>query len=143
VKLVNPPVGFMFLEGATRVCAARIHVPGLRETRDTRVALEAYPGLLARRLGVRSYKNDDRGKWTAAHRTTRRRILSAMERGEPLKVRLETDEKLKSEMLRDGSGDLLDAVLCAVQAHWGWLRAAENYGLPAALDPLEGWIVAA
>ena len=33
--------------------------------------------------------------------------------------------------------------LCAVQAHWGWLQAAENYGLPPALDPLEGWIVSA
>jgi hypothetical protein len=143
VKLVNPPVGFMFFEGATRLCAAGVHVPGLRATHDTRVALEAYPGLLVRRLGIRSYKNDDRGRWTAVHRTARGRILSAMERSEPLKVRLEVDEKLKSEMLRDGSGDLLDAAICAVQAHWGWQRAAQNYGLPAAIDPLEGWIVSA
>ena len=40
-------------------------------------------------------------------------------------------------------GDLLDAVLCAVQAHWGWRRAAQNYGLPPGLDPIEGWIVSA
>ena len=135
VKLVNPPVGLMFLEGATRVCAAGLHVPGLRESRDARVALEAYPGLLARRLGARSYKNDDRRKWTPAHRAARRRIVSA------LKITMR--ERLKADLLRDGTGDLLDAVLCAVQAHWGWLRAAENYGLPADLDPLEGWIVSA
>jgi hypothetical protein len=135
VKLVNPPVGFMFLEGAPRLCAAGLHIPGLRAARDTRVALEAYPGLLARRLGVRSYKSDDRRKWTPAHRAARRRILSAL--------KITMAERLQKEILQDGSGDLLDAVLCAVQAHWGWRRAAENYGLPAGLDPLEGWIVSA
>jgi hypothetical protein len=143
VKLVNPPVGFMFLEGATRVCAAGLHVPGLRPAADTRIALEAYPGLLARRLGVRSYKNDDRKKWTTAHRAARRRIVSALERGDSTGVKTRIPEKLKVEIIQDGTGDLLDAVLCAVQAHWGWLRAAANYGLPAALDPLEGWIVSA
>jgi len=143
VKLVNPPVGFMFLEGAPRLCAAGVHVPGLSETRDTRVALEAYPGLLARRLGVRSYKNDDRRKWTPAHRAARRLIVAALERGDPTAVKTGIHEKLKVEIIRDGTGDLLDAALCAVQAHWGWLRAAANYGLPPALDPLEGWIVSA
>jgi hypothetical protein len=143
VKLVNPPVGFMFLEGATRVCAAGLHVPGLRAAPDTRVALEAYPGLLARRLGVRSYKNDDRRKWTSVHRAARKRMVRALCAGEPLGIKIVLPKSLEASLIRDGTGDLLDAVLCAVQAHWGWLRAAENYGLPAALDPLEGWIVSA
>ena len=143
VKLVNPPVGFMFLEGATRVAAAGIHVPGLAATGDARVALEAYPGLLVRRLGVGSYKSDDARKHTAARRTARRQIISAMQDGKPLGIGLQVDSALEGAMLRDGSGDLLDAAICAVQAHWGWLRAHENYGLPADLDPLEGWIVSA
>jgi hypothetical protein len=143
VKLVNPPVGFMFLEGATRLCAAGVHVPGLRETRDTRIALEAYPGLLARRLGVRSYKNDDRRKWTPARRAARKRMVDALCEGAALDIKLLLEKNLRASLIQDGTGDLLDAVLCAVQAHWGWLRAAGNYGLPAALDPLEGWIVSA
>ena len=69
VKLVNPPVGFMFLEGATRLAASWLHVPGLRATGDSRIALEAYPGLLVRQLGVKgSYKSDTPRKWTPARR---------------------------------------------------------------------------
>jgi hypothetical protein len=143
VKLVNPPVGFMFLEGATRVAAAGLHVPGLSPTGDTRVALEAYPGLLVRRLGLGSYKNDDPRKQTPARRAMRSRILSALQRGEVLGLPLKVDAKLEKQILADGTGDLLDAAICAVQAHWGWLRAAANYGLPEDLDPLEGWIVSA
>lgn len=143
VKLVNPPVGFMFLEGATRLAAAGLHVPGLDENRDTRVALEAYPGLLVKRLGAGSYKSDDRHKQTPARRSARRRILLGIMEGKPLGIRLRVDKALENAMLRDGSGDLLDAALCALQAHWGWLRAGENYGLPVGLDPLEGWIVSA
>jgi hypothetical protein len=115
----------------------------LRETRDTRIALEAYPGLLARRLGVRSYKNDDRRKWTPARRAARKRMVDALCEGAALDIKLLLEKNLRASLIQDGTGDLLDAVLCAVQAHWGWLRAAGNYGLPAALDPLEGWIVSA
>jgi hypothetical protein len=92
---------------------------------------------------VRSYKNDDRRKWTPARRAARLRIVAALAHGQPMNVRLAMKEQLKKEILRDGTGDLLDAVLCAVQAHWGWQRTAENYGLPAVVDPLEGWIVSA
>jgi hypothetical protein len=143
VKLVNPPVGLMFLEGATRIAAAGLHVPGLNRVMDTRIALEAYPGLLVRRLGVGSYKSDEAKKWTPARRGARRNILEALRRGEPMAIGLKVEPDLAKAMLRDGTGDLLDAAICAVQAHWGWLRAARNYGLPAAIDPLEGWIVSA
>jgi hypothetical protein len=46
----------------------------------------------------------------------------------------------------DASGDALDAVLCLLQAAWAqirWERGDLSYGLPAALDPLEGWIISA
>src|SRR5439155_8221052 len=60
VKLVRPPVGFMFFEGAHRLLASGVHVPGLCSGTDlSRVALEAYPGLLVKQLGIRaSYKSD-------------------------------------------------------------------------------------
>ncbi len=144
VKLANPPVGYMFLEGASRLAAAGLHVPGLRAAHTTRVALEAYPGLLVRRLGVRdSYKSDASGQWTRARRAARARILEEMQAGRPLGIQLELDAGLEEPILEDGSGDLLDSVICAAQAYWGLLREDANYGLPAGVDPIEGWIVSA
>ena len=43
----------------------------------------------------------------------------------------------------DATGDTLDAIACAVQAAWCAARAGENYGLPRAVDPVEGWIAGA
>jgi hypothetical protein len=43
-------------------------------------------------------------------------------------------------MIADGSGDLLDAVICALQA--AHAATLPRYGLPRSLDPLEGWIAA-
>lgn len=145
VKLVNPPVGYMFLEGASRLAAAGLHVPGLRAADVTRVALEAYPGLLVRRqLGIGdSYKSDAPGAWIAARRAVRGRILQELRAGRPLGIQVQLAAGLENRMLEDGSGDLLDAVICAVQAHWGLLREQANYGLPADVDPIEGWIVSA
>ena len=84
VKLVNPPVALMFLEGAQRLAAAGVHVPGLREGDPMRVALEAYPGFAVRQLsgGGRpgSYKNDARIKQTPEQRGLRRRIVKQLER---------------------------------------------------------------
>jgi hypothetical protein len=62
MKLVNPPVALMFYEGAPRLVAAKVSVPGLRENGSSKIALEAYPGLLVRKqLGIRaSYKSDTR-----------------------------------------------------------------------------------
>lgn len=145
VKLVNPPVGFMFLEGASRLAASGLHVPGLRAADLSRVALEAYPGLLVRtQLGVRdSYKSDSPREQTPARQAVRGRILSELQAGRPLGVKLQLGNGLEAAMLKDGTGDSLDAVICAAQAHWGWLRQDSNFGLPADLDPVEGWIVSA
>jgi hypothetical protein len=41
----------------------------------------------------------------------------------------------------DGSGDTLDAVICAVQA--AWAAARTGYGLPQDVPHAEGWIVTA
>jgi hypothetical protein len=50
VKLVNPPVALMFLEGAPRLAAAGVCIPGLRDGDPGRVAVEADPGLAARSI---------------------------------------------------------------------------------------------
>jgi hypothetical protein len=145
MKLVNPPVALMFHEGARRILAAGIHVPALSDGDASRVALEAYPGLLARKqLGIRaSYKSDTRAEHTPARRAVRRQIVRALKGGQPLGVQVELKSGLESEIVADGSGDLLDAVICAVQAAWAWKRRDSNFGLPRDADPGEGWIVTA
>ena len=145
VKLVRPPVGFMFFEGAWRLAHAMLHIPGLRPSDVTRIALEAYPGLLVRKqLGIRdSYKSDDPAKHTAARRAARERIVAALMAGRPLGVRLRLAKGIGPKLIEDGSADWLDAVICAVQAHWGWSRQSANFGLPPDIDPVEGWIVTA
>jgi hypothetical protein len=60
-----------------------------------------------------------------------------------LEHRLQLDPPVRQHCLDDGSGDALDAVLCVALAAWAWRRRASGWGLPADLDPLEGWIVGA
>jgi hypothetical protein len=145
MKLVNPPVALMFHEGARRLAAADVCLPGLRANASSRIALEAYPGLLARKqLGIRaSYKSDTRSEHTPARRQTRAEIVRALKTGRPLGIVLQLDKNHESAMLDDGSGDLLDAVICAVQAAWGWRKRRMNYGLPADAPAGEGWILTA
>ena len=141
MKLVNPPVALMFHEGARRLAAAGVHVPGLENGDPTRIALEAYPGLLARSIVRGSYKSDTRSKHTAERLTARRSIVAALESGSHrlgFGVRF-ASRKLRREVLADGMGDRLDAVLCAVQAAWASRR--RNFGLPRRIAPCEGWIV--
>jgi hypothetical protein len=136
MKLVNPPVALMFHEGAPRLLEAGVHLPGLAEGDRARIALEAYPGFFARKvLGRASYKSDTRSKHTAQRRHARLRVLNALQ--------IETSPKLKSILLEDGSGDSLDATVCAVQAAWGWRRRRRNFGLPRRIESCEGWIVSA
>src|SRR5262249_23819559 len=143
MKLVNPPVALMFHEGARRLAAAGVHVPMLCPGDRLRIALEAYPGLLARSIVRGSYKSDTRSKHTDARKGVRRKILTGLRSGEyPLGVRVVfSSRKLEREALADGSGDLLDAVLCAVQA--GWASRKPRFGLPRKTHPCEGWIVSA
>ena len=145
MKLVNPPVALMFHEGAPRLAASDICLPGLRPNSSSRIALEAYPGLLARKqLGLRaSYKSDTRSEHTPARRQARAQIVRALKAGRPLGIVLQLARNDERAMLGDGSGDLLDAVICAVQAAWGWRKRRENYGLPADAPAGEGWILTA
>ena len=143
MKLVNPPVALMFHEGARRLLDAGLSIPVLRENHCNRVALEAYPGLLVRKqLGIRaSYKSDTRAEQTRARRAVRKQVVAALKAGSPLRVRLQIETALENRVIADGSGDLLDAVICAVQA--AWAARQPRYGFPEGAGAGEGWIVSA
>ncbi|MDR0213664.1 MAG: DUF429 domain-containing protein [Comamonas sp.] len=151
MKWVNPPVAYMLHAGLPRLRAAGVHLPGLEPLKPQaqRVALEAYPGLLARAvLGRRSYKSDDASKQTTARADARTLLLQALEQGDAggLGLRLQLDEVQRSRLLADGKGDALDAVLCLMQSGWAACRRQAGdslYGLPPDMDALEGWIVTA
>jgi Protein of unknown function (DUF429) len=142
MKWVNPPVVYMLKEGAPRLLAAGVHIPGQHGGDETRIALEAYPGFLARSITKASYKNDQRGKQTPALFAARKQIVDTLLTGEySLAIKLSATKALQKLLIEDGSGDTLDAVLCALQAAWAWQRREQNFGLPSNIDPLEGWIV--
>ena len=142
LKLVNPPVGLMFLEGAPRLLDAGVTIPGLHEGDPQRVALEAYPGYSARRMVKASYKNDAKAKQTPARRRARKTIVDALTAtGNLFGFHLTGPAPLLRTLVSDATGDRLDAVLCSMQAAWALQRWESNYGLPSAIDPIEGWIV--
>lgn len=154
MKWVNPPVAFMLHAGVPRLLDAGVALPGLHprapmdEGAGRRIALEAYPGLLARELlGRRSYKSDDRAKQTPERLIARKDLIAGLEMGNTrLALRLQLSHSQRDALADDASGDTLDAVLCLMQAAWGQLQHVQGdplYGLPPDLDPLEGWIVTA
>ncbi|MCS6763403.1 MAG: DUF429 domain-containing protein [Candidatus Protistobacter heckmanni] len=143
MKWVNPPVAFMLHAGLPPLLGAGAAFPahGLPPARaGMPVALEAYPGWLARQIVKASYKSDARAKQNAARREARKTIVAALEAGGPLGMPLLLAQGLRERLLEDGSGDSLDAVLCVLQA--AWASRQEGYGLPEGVDPLEGWIAA-
>lgn len=143
MKWVNPPVAYMLHAGIAALLAAGCELPGLHAGDPQRIALEAYPGLLARELiGRRSYKSDDPARQTPDRQAARAEIVDAIEAGRSrLALRLTLTAAQRQALLDDASGDALDAVLCLIQAAWAADRP--GYGWPAAVDPLEGWILGA
>ena len=133
------PVGFMYFEGLSRLLAAGLSLPGLHAGDEARVGLEGYPGWLAYELiGNRSYKNQD----SADRLIARKDIVDALEQGRTrLGLRLKLTHAQRESLVDDASGDRLDAVLCLVQA--AWAAAQPGCGMPADMDPVEGWIVTA
>ena len=150
MKWVNPPVAYMLHAGVPLLRQAQAYFPGLQAAqRDAqRVALEAYPGLLAREiLGTRSYKSDTPAKQNSERLIARKDLLTALELGQTrLDLRLRLSHAQRDALAQDPSGDALDAVLCLVQAAWAQRRYGAGdplCGLPPDLDPLEGWILSA
>jgi hypothetical protein len=143
MKWVNPPVAWMFQAGAPRLLRAGLRLPGLLDGDRERVALEAYPGMLARSVTRRSYKSDDPRQHDAARQAARGEILGALARGaHRLGVPVLCVPDVADRLADDPGADWLDAVMCAVQAGWA-LQQGSSWGLPPVVDPLEGWIVGA
>jgi hypothetical protein len=147
MRWTNPPVAWMMHAGIGRMLDAGLAFPahrhpgGRRLPPDGRVALEAYPGFTARQVCRTSYKSDLAAGQTADRRGNRRAIVAALVAGRAgLDLRLTIDTAWRRRLIADGRGDLLDAVICAMQA--GHAAALDDYGLPPKLDPLEGWIAA-
>ncbi len=145
MKWVNPPVAYMLHAGVPLLRAAGVHLPGLHDGDPQRVALEAYPGLLARQvLGARSYKSDERTRQTPDRLIARKDLITALENGGTREgFRLKLTHAQRDTLAGDASGDSLDAVLCLMQAAWAQQQGAPRYGLPPDMDPLEGWILTA
>jgi hypothetical protein len=143
MKWVNPPVALMLHAATPRLLAAGVCLPGLHRGDPERIALEGYPGHLARAIvGRTSYKSDAAAGRTPQRRAAREAILSALRTGEhPLGLIVDCDPPLAQSCLDDATADRLDALLCLVQAAWAWQRRDEGFGLPEAIDPVEGWIV--
>jgi len=142
MKWVNPPVAYMLHAGAPRLIEAGLTIYSLKAGDPQRIALEAYPGLIARSITRSSYKSDQRAKQTPARKAARIQIVEALEQGQyKLGIRLDAGD-YRDPLIEDASGDLLDAALCALTAAWSWQRRDANYGLPE-FDLLEGWIAGA
>jgi len=151
MKWVNPPVAYMLHAGVPLLLEAGVSLPGLCRGDESRAALEAYPGLLARSvLGSRSYKSDDKARQTPERLIARKDLLHALEQGtapllQAAGLRLKLTHAQRDALADDASGDRLDAVLCLLQAAWALTQQQgghARYGLPD-FDPLEGWIVTA
>ncbi len=145
MKWVNPPVALMLHAGAPCLLAAQVTIPGLHQqgTDPRRIALEGYPGLLARAvLGRQSYKSDDlKHRHDPTRRAARETLVLALEAGaHPFEARIDFGS-MRHACIDEAGADLLDAVLCLAQATWAWHRRDRNWGLPAAIDPIEGWIL--
>jgi hypothetical protein len=143
MRWTNPPVAWMLHAGAPRILEAGLHVPGLHEGQDPpdrqRIALEAYPGFTARKVARHSYKTDDPKKQTPERQQARKVLLTALMAGRAgLNVRLSISLTWQRRMIADGSGDLIDSAICALQA--AHAMALPDFGFPDDLDPLEGWI---
>lgn len=157
MKWVNPPVAFMLHAGVPVLLRSGATLPGLYagasvqggdSCRPLKVALEGYPGLLAREvLGQRSYKADGKARQTPDRLIARKDLITGLEQGGTrLGLRLKLSHAQRDRLADDARGDELDAVLCLIQAAWAqtrYLGGDARYGLPSDMDPLEGWIITA
>jgi len=148
MRWTNPPVAWMMHAGIGRMVDAGLVFPAHRfppadgrRADAARIAFEAYPGFTARKICRDSYKSDAAAGQTPGRARNRRLILDALVAGTAgLELSLEITPAWARRLVADGGGDLLDAVICGLQA--GHAAALPDDGLPAALDPLEGWIAA-
>ncbi|HET6521397.1 MAG TPA: DUF429 domain-containing protein [Geminicoccaceae bacterium] len=144
-----PAVGLMYYEVAPRLLAAPVSLLPTRPLAGVdRVAIEGYPALVKRRwLGDLPYKEGDPRdprdqRRRAEHRRLLRRALAGPEAAAFYGfATVVPGLRLRGALARDASGDALDALLCAVQGAWAWLRRGRGFGIPPLAPVTEGWIV--
>jgi hypothetical protein len=144
MMLFRVPVGKMFYQGAPRLLASGVRVEPCRRNGDERVAVEAYPAIVARRfLGRTAYKRDGVPD-APERRSARETLLAGLESAALREVygfAVEMGVRWRKEFVQDPSADALDSLLCAVQAAWAHEKRDEGYGVPPECDPDEGWIL--
>jgi hypothetical protein len=104
------------------------------------VAVEAYPGVVARALiGRTPYKNDQAAKQTLEQRAARLAILERLS-GEAGRERFGLRVEAPTWLADEPGADPLDALICAVQAAWAWRLMENEPAQFTRLDLSEGWI---
>ncbi len=145
MMLHRVPVGKMFFQGAPRLLASGASILPCRPTPSASIVVEGYPALVARKwLGKRSYKSDERSKQTPEQILARHDLLGGLCSPALLihyGLRLSIADTLSAMLIEEPMGDLLDALLCAIQAAWAYTQRNNNYGIPLDCDKNEGWIV--
>ena len=143
-KHYGVPVALMFHEGAPRLLDAGVTIPGFQDGDPKRIAVEAYPGVAVSNLVAPkpSYKTDVKAKQSRAHRENRQLILARLVNGGSRAIYGVQVQGAGRHgiLIKDPTGDHLDALLCAVQAAWASRNGPPNYGLPSPICPTEGWI---
>ncbi len=145
MTLFGVPVAKMFHRGAPLLERSRVNIIPCRPLNKDRIVVEAYPALVARRyLGKAKYKSDTRRQQTPKREDARRELLDLLQGprlADEFGIMLDLPAVLAGEFIADATADRLDALLCAIQAAWSWTLRDQNYGIPAGIDPAEGWIV--
>ncbi len=145
MMLFRVPVGKMFFQGAPRLLASGVSIVPCRPNGDDRVAVEAYPAVVARRfLGRTSYKNDERRKQSPEQQAAREKLVAGLRSPvleEAYGFVVEMDKVWEERFVSEPAADALDSLLCAVQAAWAYSRRTTDYGVPPECDALEGWIL--
>ena len=145
MMLYRVPVAKMFFEGATRLLDTNVSIFPCHPREDSRIVVEGYPALIARRLiGKQSYKSDEREKQTSIREMARREIVNGLRSSEIEKwygLRVQLSDEMSESLVEDPKGDELDAVLCSVQGGWAWLQRVDKCQVLEAYKSIEGWIM--
>jgi hypothetical protein len=142
MKLYGVPVGKMFFELAPRLAKTSLNIPVLRPTSDERTVLEVYPSLVARAfISKQSYKSDTKEQQTDEKRKARANFVKLLESSKLLELyglSVKLGVKQRKLLIDDAKGDVLDALLAAIQTAWAYSQ--KDFGFPASVDGLEGWM---
>jgi hypothetical protein len=144
MMLFRVPVGKMFFQGAPRLLRSGVSVEPCRPSGDPRVAVEAYPAVVARRfLGRESYKRDGVPD-TSERMAARKRLVAGLASDtlrEAYGFGVSMGRRWRERFVEEPGADALDSLLCAVQAAWAYTRRDEGWGVPPECDRNEGWIL--